>query len=176
VGQWTLNGNTFIQNTGHDVVHSIGSAGLETTDGKSIASPGTVFAVVRYTTQQGYTIDGRGSAARVAIISDSGASGKWQAFQGGSTINLTEDWDALPHVHTFQFNGDSSTKYTVSNVGNVQGDAGTENWDYGSLFVAWNGTSGLVGYISQLVVFDRELTEIEVAQVQGYLLTRSLLP
>jgi len=45
---WTLNGNTFIQNTGHQVAHSIGSVGIETTAGQSIANPFTVFAVGRF--------------------------------------------------------------------------------------------------------------------------------
>lgn len=168
---WTLNGNTFIQNTGHQVAHSIGSVGIETAIGQTINSPGTVFAVARFTnptpTADQTIIDARADgSARWFVESHDGDSDRFSYFQGTVEIGLDEAYDLNPHVWTIQFNGDASSQLTVSGVGSKSGDAGTNNWDYCSMFVAVNGLLSMQGYIRQLLVFDFALTDSEIEFVQ----------
>jgi hypothetical protein len=169
---WTLNGNTFIQNTGKDVVHSIGSAGLETTAGQTIASGATVFAVVRSSpanpSLDQYFIDSRSNAsARFILSTDTSAGDSFGIYQGGAAfVNLAAAYDTDAHVLTGQFNGDATTKLTGSSVGSIVGDAGSANWDYGTILSDYAGTQTVQGYIAQLVVFDRALTEAEIAVLQ----------
>jgi hypothetical protein len=173
---WTLNGNTFIQNTGHDVVHSIGGVGLETTAGQDIASPGTVFVVAKTTNASvGATqvlFAERSNSAKSWIIQLSNATpAVGTIFQGVAAVNTTETLDDDVHVYTGQFNGDASTKLTISDIGNISGDAGADVWDYGTLFVNRAGASPFIGYIAALYVFDRQLTESEITNMQSYLLS-----
>tara|TARA_R110002094_G_scaffold157781_2_gene144048 strand:+ start:14751 stop:17417 length:2667 start_codon:yes stop_codon:yes gene_type:complete len=171
---WTLNGNTFIQNTGHEVVHSIGSAGLESTSGITVASPGTVFAVARFSDASPVAdqniFNGRSDVSlRWVITSFNSSSDKFSIFQGGSIQTITEAYDLDSHVFTGQFSGDATTKLTVSDRGFVIGDAGSAAFDYGTVFASHTGSNTMQGYIGRLIVFDRALSEAEVLAVQSYL-------
>jgi len=168
---WTLNGNTFIQNTGHQVVHSIGSAGLESTAAQTIANVGTVFATARSsidpTTAQRHIFDAKIGASRWVgfAATTSGAP----SIHQGTTVNLSEALDAAAHVWTFQFNAGATSKLTVSDIGTATGDAGSLGWDYATLFAGLSGANTWVGYIGELIVFDYALSDSEVASVQAYL-------
>jgi len=171
---WTLNANVFIQNTGHKVSHSIGSVGLESTAGQDIASPGTVFMVARSSpadpaaTQQFF--GSRSNAgARWQIHTRQTAADKFSIFQGVAEVTMIEAYDTDAHVFTGQFNGDSTTKLTVSSVGNISGDGGDDSWDYGTLFADRNSASTLAGYVATLIVFDYALSESDITAMQKYL-------
>ena len=168
---WTLNGNTFIQNSGHKVAHSIGGAGLETTVGQTINSPATVFAISRSSNADPsgntYIFDARSNgAARMAVFNTNGAPEKYALFQGAQLTG--PDFDADPHVITCQFNGDLTSKITVSGNGSVTGNAGAFDFDFGSIFVTTNGTGGWGGNIQALIVFDSALSEDEITSLQNY--------
>ena len=170
---WTLNGNAFIQNTGHDVVRSIGLAGLETTAGQTISGDVTVFLVglsSETPAANSFFFDSRSlSAARMAILTEEASADAFAIFQGDTIVDIASSFDNLPHVFTGEFRGDATTTLTVSNVGSVSGNSGADNWDFGSIFIANGASAPLTGWIGQLVVFDRQLTGGEVLAVQSYL-------
>lgn len=94
---WTLNGNSFIQNTGYDVVHSIGSVGLESTAGQDIPNPLTMFLVGRYSdtpAANAYFISARSNAAkRSDIFTDNAAADRWTIRASSTNSTLTEAFD-----------------------------------------------------------------------------------
>ncbi len=173
-GQWALNGNTFIQNTGHKVGHSIGGVGLETTAGQSITSPGTVFLVARSTPASPsagqHFISYRSNISNLWVIQTQNSASDRFTMTQGSALTLDEAYDQLPHVFTAQFNGNSSSKLTASGVGNKSGDAGAASWDYGTLFADGAGASTMQGYIARIIVVDRELTAAEINAVKNLLI------
>lgn len=168
---YTLNGNTFIQNTGHSVIHSIGSAGLESTAGQLISGKITAFCVHRAVLTGGVSFrvfDARSdNTKRVLLFGSAGSPPVLSGFQG-STVAV-DDYTTEATVFTGQYNQDSTSKFTGSGIGTATGDAGNQDWDYASLFTGFDGASSLVGYIAKLVVFDRELNESEIAAMQAYL-------
>lgn len=170
---WTQHGNTFIQNTGHTTVHSIGSFGLETTAGQTIASPGTVFLVGRMSNTPSANarfFDSRSNGAANWIIQSVDAStDRFAFFQGTSNVLLTEAFDNDPHVYTAQFNGDATSKLTASDIGNRTGDGGSDDWDYCTLFASTAAGSTMQGYIASLIVFDYQLSETQVAILNTHL-------
>jgi len=167
---WTLNGNTFIQNTGHSVVHSIGSVGLETSVGQTIANPFTVFCVAKpidAPSADQVLFDAKSeSGERIFMFTDFSDSNNFD-WSNGSTIRTLPFSTGLK-LFTFQANGNSSSKFTAGD-NSVVGDSGSNDWDFASLFVNISGATPWVGYIAQLIVFDRQLTEPEVADMQEYL-------
>jgi hypothetical protein len=168
---WTLNGNSFIQNTGHTVVHSIGSVGLRPTSGQTIAIPHTVFMVARNTaTPAGSVIiylDARTSSTDRTII-QTRPDDKFALFQS-SLIATPQDWDNTPQLITAQLNGDSTSSLSTTGYGNVTGDVGNRSLEYASLFLSKDGLNSLQGYIARLLVFNRALTESEISSIQAYL-------
>lgn len=162
---------------GHTVVASSGGAGLETTSGQSIPSPYTVFVIARYSdaspSANQQIMDSRDAASpeRAIILSDNSSSDQFSIFQGSTIINLNQPYDTNPRLFTGQFNGDATTTLRVSGLGSVSGNAGSGNWDYGTLFSARTLGNTLVGYIANLLVFDRQLNEVEVTEIQAYLTT-----
>jgi len=172
---WELSGDSFIQNTGKTVVHSIGSAGLETTAGQDISSPGTVFVVMRYSdsTPAGdqAVFDARASLSKRWLLALDQSASNVFAFQGEGSFPLTSlANDTDPHVITCQFNGDSTTKITISGVGSFTGDdVGSDDLQWGTVFADATGGSSMQGYIATLIVFDRKLKESEVSSMKVFL-------
>jgi len=171
---WTQNGNAFIQNTGKTAVHSIGTFGLETTAGQDIATSFTRFTVARFTdasvSADQYLWTSRSDAAKtVSVFSDDSNSDKWTFDAGGTIKALSEAYDNDIHVHTVQHNGGSTSKYTVSGVGDVTGDAGTETLDYGTSMA--DASAGLTAPVAvyQDLIFNSALTEAQVEILQNHL-------
>jgi len=153
---WTRNGNAFWQNTGHTVVHSIGSVGIETTAGQTIANPMTIFAVARFAGTPGadfVMLGPRSSAsAETYIYTDQTNGDKFTFFQGSGEISLDEAFDNDSHVFALQGNGDATSTLTVSGVGSKTGDGGSEALDVGTLFANLAGANTMQGYIARLLV------------------------
>jgi hypothetical protein len=170
---WTLNGNSFIQNTGHTVVHSIGSVGIETTTGQTISNPFASFLVARWAgtpSANAYAHDSKSAAGERCIVgTQNSASDNFFLAQGGTNLALSSSFDNSPHVFTGQWAGDASTKFTASDIGTNTGDAGSQDWDFTTLFADRSGTSTMQGYIATLIVFDRALEDQEVSAIQSYL-------
>ena len=159
---------------GKTVVVSSGSVWMETTSGQTINSPGTVFLVGRISgtpsANMNFMAPRSSSSAIWAIFTFDVSSDKFSINQGVIVRTLSEAFDNDTHIFTGQFNGDSTTKLTVSGVGSVTGDSGPDNWDFGTLFADRAGASTVQGSISQLLVFDFALSEGEIAGVQLELL------
>lgn len=176
----TLANSSVTTLNGINAVNSTGSYGLESTAGQDIALPYTAFAVARFSnaspggSQNIY--DSRSDGAKSnELFSNITQSNKFSLFCGSSSIVLTEAYDTDPHTFTVQQNGDSTTKLSVGGVGSVSGASGTEQLDYLSLFSNRSGANTMAGYIAQLVVFDRALTETEVLAMQNYLTSKFAL-
>ena len=166
--EWTLVANSFIQNTGHKVVHSIGSNGIETTLGQTILSPGTVLTLAQFTSGTGTPqrlFDERTSLGRWMIFANA-TTNDFSIFQNDPVLSISGSFDTNPHLFTGQFNGDSTTKLTVSDVGNVVGTSGSENWDFGMLFAASNGGTSMAGFIASMDVFPYALNKPEILAMQ----------
>jgi len=169
---YTLTGDSFVQNTEHTVVHSIGTFGLESTAGQTISNPQTTFAVAAFTSisSGARLLDARASAGgETTIFSNGSASNKWAYNQDAPTVTLDEAFDTDPHVFTFEARGGAASKLTVSGVGSKTGDGGNESWDYGTLFADRGASNTMKGYIAQLLVFDFALNASQVASVQRQL-------
>lgn len=171
--EWTLNGNTFIQNTGRDVVHTIGSAGLETTAGQTIAVPFTLFSVARASQLAAADRALWGSKSDTAkephAFLDFSSGGNWTVNAGnGVDTGLADDTDW--HVITLQHNGDGTSKFTVSGVGSDTDDFGAEPLDFGTVLnFSAASNAGWIGPAARYIVFDRALTDAEIYRLQNYL-------
>ena len=165
---------TAISALGTTVVNSAGSAGLETTSGQTINSPGTVFVVGRFTdpspsTTQGLFDARSNSGARWFIGTDGGVSDRFTIFQGLAGISTASPYDTSPHVFTARFNGDATSQIDISGLLSATGNAGSNNLDFGSAFTRFDGTLSAPSYIARLLVFDSALNDSEVAALQSYL-------
>jgi len=157
---------------GHTTIVSAGSAGLESTAGQTINAPLTVFLVGRSTetplTAQRVFFDARSSAAARCVLFANNAGNVFTLLEGGSNL-AGPAYDTNPHVFTGQYNADASSKITVSGLGSATGDAGNHNWHYCTIFAALDGSTALIGFIAQLLVFDRALNPTEIAAIQSFL-------
>ena len=58
----------------------------------------------------------------------------------------------VPSILTCQFNAGASTTGELSDVGSSIGDAGNEDWDYGTILTGYDNTLSTQGYIAQFAV------------------------
>jgi len=176
VGQWLLNGDTFIQNTGNDVVHTIGGVGLETTLRQLILNPGTVFLVGRHSgtpaADQTFFYSRSIVTEIWGMLTREGNDDRFAIFQGGSEVLLSEPFDTDAHVHSGQFNGDATTKLIVSDVGTVTGDCGPDDWDFGTMCAQTAGAGSLKGFFAALYVYPIQLTDQQIEHNISVLETR----
>lgn len=166
---WTMAGNTFIQNTGHTVVNSIGSAGLETTVGQLINTPMTIFMVAKANALTGAVqriTDARSNFSSAAILEITAADAF--GFNAGASISAGAG-DTSVHLHTARYNGDLTTSYEVSGVGIVTANAGSESMDFGTIFSSEAGTATFNGFIAEYIIYPRQLSDFEIILVQSYL-------
>ena len=180
VSEWTLGGNSFIQNTGHAVVQTINAAGLETSTPTDIDAPGVVFVVGREssdTTGDANFFDSRSDSTKAWELRWDGNAGTdtFDMAQNEGSANVdTASADNDLHLFTVQFNSSMpENKLTVSGIGSATGsNNGTDVYDFGTLFNNRINTSSLHGNIGRFVLFDRSLNEGEIAAVQQELLTQ----
>ena len=169
---WTVNGDAFVNNTGHTGIYSRGSVGLETTSGQLINSPVTVYAVFKPTlaapgASQRIFSARSNTAAEMLLATVESASDKYRIDQGSSLI-LAEGFDNTLQVYTAQFLGTASSKLTVS-AGSVTGDAGSENWDFATIFAASNNLATMQGLFLELLVFNSAHNSGEISRIQNFL-------
>ncbi len=158
---------------GHTVVASSGGVGLETTAGQDITQPFTVFMVGKYTDAAPATfqflLSYRSDGAKEYQMGTNSPSSNKFYHHAGESIVMDEDYDQDPHLWTGQVVGTAESKITASGVGSKSGDAGTDTYDFGSIFMHANGTLTAKGYIATLLVFDKQLSEKDVAAIQQFL-------
>lgn len=176
----TLANSSVTTLNGINAVNSSGGYGLESTAGQTIASPVTVLAVARFSdatpSDNQVLFDSRSSSTqRMLVQTTFSNSDKFSIFQGDTVLSLSESYDTDAHVISARFNGDSSTSLDFSSVGNVVGDSGSDDWDYGTIFNNFSEDKPMVGYIAQFLVFDRALNETEIQAVQAYLASKFAL-
>lgn len=173
VGRFTLNGDTFIQNTGHQVAHSIGSVGIETSVGQTLINPFTSFTLARWDgtpSANAYAHDSKSEAAERYILgTQNSADDDFFLAQGGTNLSISSSFDNLPHLFTGQAFGNSNTKLTASGIRTETGDAGSQDWDFATLFADRSGTSTMQGYIGRMTVFDESLETFEINRIQAVL-------
>ena len=82
--------------------------------------------------------------------------------------------DTEPHLHSLQLTSGGNLTYGVSGVGSAlrAGQVGTLDW--GSWFSQFDATTPYTGWIGEVIVFDRVLTDDERTQVQTYLVEKWL--
>lgn len=174
---YTLVGDAFLNTTSFPGLYSAGSAGLETAVGQLLTSPVTVFAVFKPTlaapSNNQVIYDSRASASdRMFLKTRETLSDRYHIFQGGSEIGIAEAYDTDLVVITVQFNGDATTTVTVSGKGTKTGNTGSNDWDALSIMMANSGGTTAIGLLLELDIFDLELPESEVTQMQNRLLAR----
>ena len=176
----TLANSSVTTLNGIDSVATTGGYGLEPTTGQLISSASTVFVVGKFNSALGaaaqylFGAKSNNAARNVILMHGSGLSNQWTLFQGDNLF-LSETSNANPHVFTGQFNYGATSALTVSGIGSVTGNGGTESWDYCTLFADNSGSNNLSGYISQFIVFDRALSDSEILSVQSYLASKYAL-
>jgi len=175
---YTLTGNAFAQNTGHPVVHTIGSVGLETTALQAIGPPHTAFIVFRSSPANpgaNQHIFDAHSGVQSLLFTDNSNSDKFSLFEG-STIALAEAYDTDAHVGTCRFNADATSELIISGVGSVTGDAGSNRWDYCTLFASTAGVSTFQGYIATLITEASQLSHRKIKSMNKNLKLEHRLP
>ena len=173
---WTINGDAMVNATSYDAVYAKGSVGLETTSGTTLSDPNTVFAVAKWEeaspSAQRALFDSRSDNTKRHKSYNNGSPGPY-IMSGNTDLSLAEPFVNDLNVMTYQWNGDSTSKLTVSGTGTVTGDAGSHDWDFGSLGMLYNtGGNEFYGAIYEFIVFDSALSEDDIALVQDYLETK----
>jgi len=165
--EWTLNGGAKIQNSGQAVVQAGGVGGIETTVAPpNIPTPMTMFMVGKADLLNGgHFFNARDNSNAGPFLQ---ATATVFNFNATSAIQRTSDTDL--HLHTVRHNGDATTSYQVDNDTPVVGDAGAEQYNFGTFFANLAGTSNLTGSMGRFLLFDEELSDAEVAFIQTLLL------
>lgn len=170
---WTANGDAFVNATGHAGIYSRGGVGLETTAGQTLTSPNTIFDVCKLTLAapgvDQVVASARSNAVAVhSLFTDESNSDKYTMSQG-ALLALAEAFTNDVMVVTSQFNGDATSKLTISGVGSVTGDAGAQDYDFGSVFMNQAGSAETIMLYLARIVYDRALNESEINAVQTFL-------
>jgi len=175
---WTIEGDAMVNATDYDAVYAKGSVGLETTAGQAIAQSNTTFLVYKPqdaapATYQ-YALDARSDNTKRQLVRNNDASSdRFNTYSGsGSVLTHTSPYTNDLQVHTLQWKGGTDTKYTVSGIGSATGSTGADDWDFASMFMAYDGGTTTKGAVYELIVFDSALSEDDVALVQDYLETK----
>lgn len=167
---YTMHGDTFIQNSGVPIINSIGGAALTSGAGITITVPMTVFFIAK--THQltgvpqfftaGLSNSSENPTTEITI-------GNEFTFSGGVSRLTAGPADTSLRLHIIRYNGDATSSYEVDGVGLATGDAGAEDWDYATILAELSGIFTMLGSIGELIVYNRELTNVEVAIVKAAL-------
>jgi hypothetical protein len=155
-------------------VHAAGGVGIETTVAPAlITTPMTIFLVGKADVlDSGLFQIGRSDGLNGPYVL---AGPTAFDFNAGFTRSVAPS-DTDPHLFTTRHNGDVTSSGSVSGVGITTGSIGTEGYDYGTLFTNTIGNGNfLTGSIGRHIIFDRALTDLEVALMQRYLIVNSNL-
>lgn len=154
-----------------DAVVADGSVFIQTTSATNITNPTTEFYVAKInasTVGQGTLMDGRGVNQHTLLES---AGDEWGIFQG--SVVVFGSTDTALHVWTGEFKGDgATTKLTISGVGSVTGNAGTESFDFGVFFSQSGGGTNIDLTFCEYLLYDRTLNASQIAQNQTFLASK----
>ncbi|MBL4574425.1 MAG: hypothetical protein JKY86_15330 [Gammaproteobacteria bacterium] len=164
---FTMHGDTFANNTGHSIVNSSGGAGLESTAGQVIAGKITRVMVIKMnalTATQQTMSSARSDGTKNPVIAVS--SGDDFIFKAGSTLTASAA-DLDIHIITVQYNQDATTILSISGGSSVTGNAGAEDYDYGTLFADISGGTTANMAILQDITFSPALNTSEVSRIES---------
>lgn len=143
---------------GQTVIDSAGSAGLEPSSGQLITDSFTLIVVAKFDsadpTNERLISSKSSSTNRLDLFSRNDSSDKFAVFAGASAVVLSEAYDTNPHVWILQYSKDVNTKLTVDGVGTVTGDAGSNSFDYITLFNLYDNTTPMDGWIGRVLIWD----------------------
>jgi len=169
---YTLHGGAVIKNSGQDEVKSYGAAGLETTVAPAalIPYPMTMFLVGKADdastgSSQQFTASKSDFSSSPQIVSS--ATGDF-LFNAGTALTAGAG-DSAAHLHTVRHSGDSTSYYEVDAIGEATGDAGPENYEYGTLFASASGASTLTGSIARHIIKPGKTNNLKLKQAQQQL-------
>lgn len=156
---------------GKNVLLNAAAGYLEPSVPQTISVPFSMFAVGKANTATPGTnyrfISGAVTeAAAPTILINSGGD---FSFNGGNPIALTGLADTDAHVFSVSHVGDSTSVFSVSGVGEVTGDSGSEEFGYMSLFASPSATQPWLGWCARVIIIPESLTAVEIARVQAYL-------
>lgn len=177
---WRLNGNTKIQNTGHQSVATIASAVLETTAGQDIAIF-TRYIVMRFDTAapgaDQVIFDARSDAAKsVRVFTDQSDSNNLVLDAGGTPIVMSATYATGICVLTIVSNGASSLlRSSGAIVGEITGNPGSETLDFGTILGNLSGALTWEGLYFQDIIADRAHNASEQESMQSYLTSKFAL-
>jgi hypothetical protein len=166
--EWTLNGGAKIQNSGQAVVQARGVGGIETTVAPAnIPTPMTMFMVGKADLLDGgvfiYSRDNVAASPFIQAFDPSSFR-----FNAGANIDRPSDTDL--HLHTVRHNGNATTSYQIDSGTPVVGNAGAEEYNFGTFFANSGAVAHLTGSMGRFLLFDEELSDAEVAFIQTLLL------
>jgi len=164
----TIANLTRITVNGINAVNAGGNVFMKPAAAVNISGATTVYAVARFNTStnsNGIFDAFSGSNRHIININ---ASGAWQMFQGSAVSFGAKDTDL--HVFVGQFNGDSTSKITVSGDGDATGDAGSLSFDYATFF-ANNGGGNIVDDLDfcEYLLYNEAHNADQIAQNVGFL-------
>ncbi len=132
----------------------------------SLTQPYTVFIAAKSTVTAAYMMDSN-SATRGAAGFNLTGGGKFDAFAGASLSSTFRD-DGKTHLYGALFNGASSQLY-VDGIADGAGNAGADALTGINLGISVGAVQGMVGTISELALYDRELSFSERKTIEAYL-------
>jgi hypothetical protein len=155
---------------GLPVVQFSGSSHLKTASWAALAQPNTFFAVCRglYNNPNTYVCDGLTTSDRHAIFQTTGSirmlAGTQLSFTGSTNPALQDSPQLLQALF------DGATSFGRAGGGPAgSGNAGTQVLTGLTIGARSPGSENLQGFIAELIVYDRALTEQEIQQVATYL-------
>ena len=158
-------------------VHAAGGVGIETTVAPAlITTPMTMFLVSKTDAITGATQVHSSARSLDTAAPTFYVNGAGNLVFSAGTIVSTGSASTSAKLLTARHNGDASSSIQQSGFASVTGDVGAENYDYGTLFSNPTDASfTLTGSIGRHIIFDRALTDLEVALMQRYLIVNSNL-
>lgn len=183
VNRWTLNNGAIIRDPydmdvllgsggltvttlgGRNAVQASGVGGIETTVAPAnIPVPMTMFMVGKADLLDGGVFSiGRDNTSAAPYI-QAGASNF--VFNAGSNV-VGDASDTDLHLHTVRHNGDSATSYQIDSGTPVVGNAGTEQFNFGTFFAATDPAyNRLTGSMGEFILIPEALSDSEISYVQ----------
>jgi hypothetical protein len=166
---YTLAGDAKIQNSGRAEVRAKGVGGIETTVAPAnVPVPMTIFMVGKADLLNGgafFVSRDNPSAGPYMQVTAT----QFQFNAGTNIVGGTSDTDS--HLHIARHNGDATTSYQIDSNTAVVGNAGTEEYNFGTFFASVSGTvSYITGSMGRFVLFDSALSDADVKLIRERLL------
>jgi hypothetical protein len=154
------------------MLSSIGSNSLESSAGQDI-TVFTRYLVARFVTASPgadqVLFDARSDGTKsVRLFTDNSDSDQWALDAGGTPIVVSGTYDNNFHVFTIVSNG-STSLLRVSDVGEIEGDPGSEELDYGTLMSALDGSLSASVEVGRDIISSTIHTDAEQEAVEAYL-------